>query len=125
MTKVLRDLGSRDRELSILFTDDAHIAQLNEHYLGKVGPTNVLAFPMSKGSGPGIESGMLGDVVVSVDRAIYEAQRDGRTVEETICRLLIHGTLHLLDFDHEISAKEARRMEKEEERLLALVLAES
>jgi len=100
------------------------MAELNARYLGKEGPTNVLAFPMSGGSESGIGSEMLGDVVISLDRAVYESQSDGRTLEETIYRLLIHGILHLLDFDHEKSTKEARRMQKEEERLLALVMDE-
>jgi len=100
------------------------MAELNARYLGKEGPTNVLAFPMSEGTESGIGSEMLGDVVISLDRAVYESQSDGRTLEETIYRLLIHGILHLLDFDHEKSTKEARRMQKEEERLLALVMDE-
>ena len=117
-------MDSNDGELSILFTDDKHIAQLNRQYLDKERPTNVLAFPMSEGPNPGIQSKMLGDVVVSVERAIDESENDGRTLEKTIYRLLIHGVLHLLNFDHERSVKEAGRMEKEEERILALVLEE-
>jgi probable rRNA maturation factor len=109
-----------DAELSILLTDDAAISDLNWRYLGKEGPTNVLAFPM------GAESHsegtlMLGDVVVSVDTALKEAHQSAEPLERTIFRLLIHGVLHLLGHDHEKSRSEARRMRKEEERLLALI----
>lgn len=115
---VLKDLDCHDGELSILFTDDGHIAELNRHYLGREGPTNVLAFPMPAGPPPDVESRMMGDVVVSVDRAIHESREAGEPFEETIYRLLIHGLLHLLGYDHERSPEDARRMGNEQRRLL-------
>ena len=118
---VLRDLACHDGELSVLLTDDRHISELNRQYLGRKGPTNVLAFPMSGGPSPYVESGMLGDVVVSVDRAASESRELGEPLEETIFRLLIHGILHLLNYDHEKSTREAHRMEKEQTRLLILI----
>jgi probable rRNA maturation factor len=107
-------------ELSILFADDGMIADLNSRYLGRQGPTNVLAFPMSDDQGPGVASGMLGDVAISVDTAIRESEESGEQLEETICRLLIHGILHLMGYDHE-SVREERIMRKEEKRLLLMV----
>ncbi len=114
-------MANHDSELSILFTDDKHIAQLNRRYLDRDGPTNVLAFPMSGGSPPDVESGMLGDVVISLDTAERESRELGETSDETISRLLIHGVLHLLNYDHERSPEEAERMEKEEKRLFAMI----
>lgn len=114
-------MGCHDKELSLLFTDDFHIAELNEKYLGRKGPTNVIAFPMSGGPQPDWESGMLGDVVISVDTALEESKRVDESLEETIWRLLIHGILHLLDYDHERSPAESVRMEKEQARLLSLI----
>lgn len=108
-------------ELSILFTDDKHISTLNWRYLGRKGATNVLAFPMSERPSPEGDFGMLGDIVLSVDRAIHESKELEEPLDKTICRLLIHGLLHLLDFDHERSSEEARRMEKEQRRLLGLI----
>lgn len=124
LKKALRDLDCCDGELSILFTDDRHIAELNRHYLGKEGPTNVLAFPMSGGPPPQVETGMLGDVVVSVETAMVESRKLGEPLDERIYSLLIHGILHLLNYDHEGSSKEAQRMEKEQRRLLALIMEE-
>jgi probable rRNA maturation factor len=121
---VLRDLECHDGELSILFTGDRHISELNCLYLGRTGPTNVMAFPMSEGGPAGCTSGMLGDVVISVDTAVREARSVGGTLEGTIYRLLIHGILHLLNYDHERSVQEERRMGKEERRLLALMKEE-
>ena len=121
MTKVLEDLANHDGELSILFTDDQYIAQLNRRYREKDGPTNVLAFPMSGPESPDVESGMLGDIVVSVDTAMRESKALEESLDDSIARLLIHGLLHLLDYDHERSPEEASRMEKEEKRLFTLI----
>lgn len=123
-------MAYHDKELSILFTNDEQIAQLNEQYLGRKSPTNVLAFPMDGlsaretkvgASASEIESVMLGDVVISVDTALRESKEFGESVEHTIDRLLIHGVLHILGYDHEKSAEEARVMEKEERRLMTLI----
>jgi rRNA maturation RNase YbeY len=121
LKKVLDDLGCHEGELSILFTNDLHMAELNSRYLGRSGPTNVLAFPMSTEPCPGTPHGILGDVVISTDTALREAEETGETPEETAYRLLIHGLLHLLGYDHEGSSDEARIMRQEEERLLALM----
>lgn len=110
-----------NKELSILFTSDEQIAQLNAQYLGRRGPTNVMAFPMVNVSGEGFDSTMLGDVVISVDTALRESKECREPPEYTIDRLLIHGVLHLLGYDHEESDSEANRMEKEEKRLIALI----
>ncbi|MFC1891772.1 rRNA maturation RNase YbeY [Thermodesulfobacteriota bacterium] len=121
MTKVLKDLDCNDRELSVLFTDNDYIAGLNKQYRNKEGPTNVLAFPMSGGESSDVESGMLGDVVISVDTAITESLDIGESIKTTIYRLLIHGILHLLGFDHERSSEDEEIMQKEEKRLFALI----
>jgi len=100
------------------------MAQLNDRYLGRKGPTNVLAFPMSDGAEPGYDSTMLGDVVISNDTALQESEELGESLEYTIDRLLVHGVLHLLGFDHTKSEEEALRMEKEEKRLMELIMEE-
>ncbi|RLC29585.1 MAG: rRNA maturation RNase YbeY [Deltaproteobacteria bacterium] len=121
LAKVLNDLGCHDAELSILITDDAGIAELNQHYLGTKGPTNVLAFPMGGGSETDYHSSMLGDVVISAQTAQLESEEVNEPVSSTVMRLLVHGLLHLLGFDHTRSIKDARRMEKEEARLMLLI----
>jgi rRNA maturation RNase YbeY len=126
LEKVLRDLGYHDKELSLLFTDDNRMAQLNLRYLGREGPTDVLAFPMADPDAPAdqtsaFEPVMLGDVVISVDTALSEADEFGEPLEHVIDRLLIHGILHLSGYDHEASEEGALLMEKEEKRLMALI----
>jgi len=94
--------------------------------LGRKGPTNVLAFPMADLNVPdkqipAVESVMLGDVVISIDTALSEADEFGETIEHTIDRLLIHGVLHLMGYDHEEA--EALLMEKQEKKLMGLIEA--
>jgi probable rRNA maturation factor len=120
MRTLLEDLGCDKKELSILFTDDPRIAELNKKFRKKDKPTNVLAFPMAEGPAD-IDSGMLGDVVISVDTAIREAGDAGETLDVTIYRLLAHGLLHLLGYDHERSSKDEKIMFKEEARLEQLI----
>ena len=118
LERILKDLEYREGELSLLFTDDNHIAELNHRFLKRQGPTNVLAFPMRDNDHPGPETSMLGDIVISIDAATRDAKRGGESLNRTVERLLIHGLLHLLGYDHERCEEEARRMEKETERLL-------
>lgn len=122
LEKVLEDLGCKDRELSVLLTDDGHMARLNELYLGRKGSTNVMAFPMEENPLDGDGSfGVLGDVVVSLDTAMRESEQSGDSFERRVDYLLIHGLLHLLGYDHEHSEREAAEMENEEERLVHLM----
>ena len=115
-------MGYREVELSILFTGDRRMAALNRKYLGKDRPTNVLAFPMENGTPAVMTARMLGDIVVSVDTASAQARENGKSVEETIYRLLIHGLLHLLGYDHERSTADADQMETEQARLLTMMI---
>ena len=111
LKRVLEDLAYPDSELSIFFTDDKHISELNSHYLARNGPTNVLAFPMWAGPPPHVETGMLGDVVISTDTAYREALDAGTSLDTRFMELLIHGILHLLGYDHEKSDQQAAEME--------------
>ncbi|MBI5328095.1 MAG: rRNA maturation RNase YbeY [Deltaproteobacteria bacterium] len=121
---MLEDLGCHDSaELSILLTDNNGIQGLNKIYLKKDKPTDVLSFPMwdfnSEPRTPNSEL-ILGDVVISLETARTQSKENGVTMDEEIARVLIHGILHLLGFDHEKGSKEARRMRREEKRLLKI-----
>jgi len=114
-------LGFRDRELSILLTDNERISELNKRYLGREGPTNVIAFPMEEGEPGRLESMVMGDIVISVETALAEAEMVNETLEQAVLRLLAHGILHLLHYDHETSPRDAARMRREERRVVALM----
>ena len=110
--------GRSDAELSLLLVSDKRIAELNETYRRKTGPTNVLAFSLTEGADTGMAANLLGDVVISVETAAGEAARERITLHQRLLFLLIHGLLHLLGFDHERSEAEATRMEAQEKKLL-------
>ncbi len=114
-------MDCHNSELSILFTSDNHIKELNKTYRKKNRPTDVLAFSQNEGSSIVINTSILGDVVISVDTAKRQADKLGHSVTEEILILLIHGILHLLGFDHAKSKKDALKMQSKEKELLALV----
>jgi probable rRNA maturation factor len=114
-------LDCPEAELSILIVDDQQIARLNHQYLNREGPTNVIAFPMRQGLFSDIAPDLLGDVVISADTAKREAQRAGISTQDRFDQLLIHGTLHLVGYDHEHSAADASKMQEKEKELLQLL----
>ena len=116
-------MGSPEGELSVLIVDDVQIAQLNQTYLQRSGPTNVIAFPMREGLYSDVNPQLIGDVVISMDTCIKEAQEASLSVEQRFYQLLIHGILHLFGYDHIQSAAEARIMDAKSNELLALASA--
>ena len=88
-------------EASVLFVDRGAIAELNEHHMGKDGPTDVLAFPIDlPGETRAGEAAILGDVVLCPEVAAEQAPEHGVTPEAEIELLVVHGLLHLLGHDH-------------------------
>jgi probable rRNA maturation factor len=134
--QVLVDRGVKgEAEVSLLFVDRDTIAALNQQFLGRPGPTDVLAFPIEDepapggrspdlgGTGPGSESAdeplvLLGDVVICPAVAAENAREHGVDEADELALLVVHGCLHLLGMDHQVEA-EAERMEALERQLLA------
>jgi probable rRNA maturation factor len=114
-------LDCPEGELSILVVDDPRMAALNQQYLNRTGPTNVIAFPMREGEFSHISPGLLGDVVISIDTAQIEGERGGISTEERFIELLVHGILHLFGYDHENDEAEALRMEEKSQALLRII----
>ena len=118
-------LGSTDRtvELSIRLAGDAAIQALNSQWRGKDKPTNVLSFPMAEpgdladanGQGPEL---MLGDIILARGICAAEAQEKSIPLERHAAHLMVHGTLHLLGYDH-LDEASATDMEAREVRALA------
>ncbi len=101
--------------------DDRQIENLNQKYLNRRGPTNVIAFAMREGEFAHLSPHLLGDVVISMDTTAKEAHDAGLTTERRFKELLVHGILHLFGYDHEDSEKEARRMEQKSRTLLEMI----
>jgi len=116
-------LDCPDGELSILIVDDPQIAELNQQYLNRTGPTNVIAFPMKMENFSGVTPKLLGDVVISAETAERESRLSGISLELRMDQLLIHGILHLFDYDHEHSEQEAQVMAQKSDELLTLMNA--
>jgi rRNA maturation RNase YbeY len=112
--RMLRVCRLRGAELSVLLVNDPQIRALNAAYRDTDRATDVLAFPMHGRRRPRRGPHLLGDIVISVDMAQRQAQADGDTLSAVAERLLIHGLLHLLGYDHEISEAEAQRMARRE-----------
>lgn len=110
---LLAYLRLQDRDLSILFTDDKGIARVNKSCFGKDAPTNVISFSYLDG----FQNEVLGDLVISVDRAREEAEAAGVPFYDRLLSLIIHGLVHILGFDHVNGAREARRMRYREQKL--------
>lgn len=125
-----------DAELSLLFVDQATIADLNKRFAGEEGPTDVLAFPIdeeapepgrfpdSGGNGPGWVPAapsdlpvLIGDVVICPEVADSNAFEHGRAPVDEIALLVVHGILHLMGMDHE-DPSETRAMQQREQELL-------
>ncbi|MGO9876035.1 MAG: rRNA maturation RNase YbeY [Acidimicrobiia bacterium] len=133
--RVIERLGP-DTEMSLLFVDPTTIGELNERFLGSSGPTDVLAFPIDDelppsgrqpdqgGRGPGTTSdpsdppALLGDVVVCPAVASSQAAERGVSPEDELALLVVHGVLHLLDYDH-AEPDEGVVMRRREQELLA------
>jgi probable rRNA maturation factor len=117
----IRDEGG-PVELCVMLSDDVTVADLNERFRGKRGPTNVLSFPVRSPLAPERggerETRMIGDIVLAVETVVREARRDGKTVSAHVAHLVVHGVLHLLGHDHARDA-DAARMEALEVAVLA------
>lgn len=98
--RLMRLVGKRDCELSILLCDDGVITELNREYRGVNSPTDVLSFAMSEGEDVGQGNAVLGDIVISVETALRQAREGGVSLSTEITSLLVHGLLHLLGYDH-------------------------
>jgi probable rRNA maturation factor len=118
LATLLRSIGLPDAELSVLFIGDRAMRTLNRRYRGKDETTDVLSFSLREGRFPSIQPDMLGDIVISVPVAASQARREGHSFAREIDRLLVHGLVHLLGYDHERSPREARRMARKELDLL-------
>jgi len=112
---ILELVGEENAELSLALIGNLEIKKLNARYRKKDYATDVLSFPVE-----GIvleETRLLGDVVVSVEKAAEQAKARGHSSEQELVTLLIHGVVHLIGYDHERSARDARAMRRVEKRI--------
>ena len=115
LTSVRRELKLGRREVTVCFVEDREIALLNGKFRGKPKPTDVLSFPANGTEAASFpnENGakVLGDIAISPQAARRNAKRFGRTLDEEIRILILHGVLHLAGYDHEVDDGEMERIE--------------
>jgi rRNA maturation RNase YbeY len=102
----------------VLFVGDRAMRSLNRSWRGMDRTTDVLAFSLREGPFPGVQPGLLGDIVISVPVAGRQARAAGLPLASELDRLLVHGLAHLLGYDHERGPQEAKRMQRKERALL-------
>jgi probable rRNA maturation factor len=118
---LLTEEGLAETSISLCWTNDAHMSQLNENFRGKKTPTNVLSFSVDEEGDSGEDDLIiLGDIALGLEIILKEAEDVDTTPHDHIIHLLVHGVLHLLGYDHE-DDEDAKEMEACETRLLARV----
>ncbi|MCH9645253.1 MAG: rRNA maturation RNase YbeY [Proteobacteria bacterium] len=115
LQSVLDGLNLSDSELLVRFVDKPEIQHLNKTYRHQDKATNVLSFPSDLPIE--IEEAILGDVVICIEVVAEEAQAQGKTFENHLLHMAIHGTLHLMGYDH-IEESDAEKMESLEVKIL-------
>lgn len=110
-------------EVSVSFIDNEQIRQLNSEYRKKDSVTDVLSFPLGENGkyDTNMETGasILGDIVISVEKAVEQAETYGHSLQREIAFLTVHSMFHLLGYDHEQGGLQAVRMREKEEAVLA------
>jgi probable rRNA maturation factor len=117
---VLRAEGVRDALVSIALVSNPRMAGLNRAHLARSGPTDVIAFGFSR---IGRRGPVVGDIYIAPDVARASARDNGVPVREELARLVVHGTLHVLGYDHpEDDSRTRSAMWRRQERLVARLL---
>ncbi|MBQ9747058.1 MAG: rRNA maturation RNase YbeY [Clostridia bacterium] len=114
----------KNAELSVTFVDNGEIHALNREFRDKDRPTDVLSFPIWDADegfevDPAIGAVMLGDIVISAERAWEQAEEYGHSFAREVCFLAVHSTLHLIGYDHEVSEADEKYMNDTQEEILA------
>jgi probable rRNA maturation factor len=119
-TAALRAERVTNGMLSITFVGKAAMSELNQRYLGHRGPTDVISFGLG---GHGARGPVVGDIYICAEIARANAKRQGVSAQEELLRLVVHGTLHVLGYDHPLGAtRTTSPMWRKQERIVARVI---
>jgi probable rRNA maturation factor len=116
LMRVLKSEGM-NLPVDVIFVDDDFMKKINRKFTGRRKTTDVLSFGMKEGKKMGVDYPSLGDIYVSLDQAKRQAQEYRIGLKEETWRLVIHGLLHLLRYDHK-NKRQAKIMKKKEEAYL-------
>jgi len=118
--RTLRELKLKPDSAAIAFVTGSEIAHLNKTYRKKNRPTDVLSFPAQSAAKRPNKNKFLGDIAIAPTVARRYAKKNGRSLENEICILILHGILHLLGYDHETDRGQMDRVERKLRRKLGL-----
>jgi len=115
----LKQTGTDNISVNLILTDDEYIKSINSEYRGKDKPTDVISFAYRDDPFPVIDNPMeeLGDIYISLEKASEQAVEYEVTLADELKRLIIHGVLHLLGYDHELSSEDEKTMNTLEEKI--------
>jgi len=117
--KVFEMIDIGNISVNIILTDNKFIQSINKNYRKKNRPTDVISFAYRDELFPSLEGNIeeLGDIYISLEKASEQSVDYGVSFKDELKRLLIHGILHLLDYDHELSDEEAKKMTAMEDKI--------
>ena len=116
---MLSFLGFQNKDLSVLFVDNKKIMTLNKKFFGRDNPTNVISFSYMDG----LPGEVLGDIIISVERAQEEARASEMCFYERLFALIVHGLTHIMGYDHVKERNESRKMSYKEKKLMDFLMA--
>jgi len=116
---LLSFLGFQNKDLSVLFVDNKKIMTLNKKFFGRDNPTNVISFSYMDG----LPGEVLGDIIISVERAQEEARASEMSFYERLFALIVHGLTHIMGYDHVKDRNESRKMSYKEKKLMDFLMA--
>ncbi len=119
---LLMEQFGQSAEISVRFVDNAQIKELNAQYRNIDKETDVLSFPLGENGeydrNPGTDAVLLGDIVISMQKAMEQSEEYGHSLDREVAFLTVHSMLHLLGYDHVNGGLEALRMREKEETVL-------
>jgi probable rRNA maturation factor len=122
LSKIMNYLDCKDKEISLSFVDNNEIRKINKRYLNRDYSTNVITFSLTEGEFGNINPKVLGDIVISVETALKDAGEAGIELNDELEYLMIHGMLHLLNYNHEnTSEDEVKKMERKEQEVFSIL----
>ena len=107
--KALETIRTDPQDATIAFVSDRQIRELNHRFRGIDKPTDVLSFPAEESAQP--SSNNLGDIAISLERAVIQAEENRLALDDEISQLILHGLLHLCGYDHETDKGQMNRLE--------------
>ena len=113
----------KDCEVSVTFTDNEQIKELNKNYRNKNSATDVLSFPMFDDftNVEMVNDIPLGDIVISLERAAKQGYEIGHSIYHEVAFLCVHSTLHLLGYDHETSKADEKEMFRKQKEIMEIM----